>query len=227
MNRLVQLHSPHSGKPLPHARCWTSVVSIVPLKNNIDSSPGKPHISISCGQKGNSAPSDKFQLSDCSGARLSGALIHLLCRLAVGDTHLCPRVTSERGETKDHVGLQLSLQTLWPWCRHMYSHTWWAVSSGVVYVQPLGPTPTNPPTGGSSSEFCPNRWLGFRETGWHLGFIWFPAYPPLSHPYATFFNHCRMQAAQRCFEGRAPNLGGGAIIPCPHLTYKNFALCAK
>ena len=112
MNGLVQLHSPHSGKPLPHARCWTSVVSIVPLKNNTDSSPGKLHIFISCGQEGSRAPSDKFQLSDCSGARLSGALIHLLCRLAVGDAHLCPRGTSERGETKDHVGLQLPLQTL-------------------------------------------------------------------------------------------------------------------
>ena len=138
---LVQLHSPHSGKSLPHARCCTSVVSIVPLKNNTDSSPGKPHILISCGQEGNCAPSDEFQLTDCAGARLSGKLIHLLCRLPVRDAHLCPRMTSERRETKAHVGLQLPLQPLLPWSRRKRSHAWWAVNNGVVYVQLLGPPP--------------------------------------------------------------------------------------
>ena len=37
-------------------------------------------------------------------------------------------------------------------------------------------------------------------------------------------SHCRMQAAQRCFEGRTLNWGGGTIIPRPHLTYKTL-LC--
>lgn len=156
---LVQLHSPHSGKSLPHARCCTSVVSIVPLKNNTDSSPGKPHIFISsCGQEGNCAPSDGFQLTDCSGARLSGKLIHLLCRLPVRDAHLCPRMISERRETKDHVGLQLPLQPLLPWSRHKCSHAWWAVNNGVVYVQLLGPPP--PPLGALPLNSVPTGGFG-------------------------------------------------------------------
>lgn len=142
--------SPHSGKSLPYARCYTSVVSIVPLRNNTNFSLGKPHIFISCGQAGNRAPSDEFQLTDSSGACLSGKLIHLLCRLAGGDAHLCPRMTSEKAETKDHVGLQLPLQTLLQRSGHEHSHAWWADSSGVVYGQLLGT-----PTEGSSSEFCP------------------------------------------------------------------------
>lgn len=122
------------GNPY-HARCCASVTSIVLLKNNTDSLLDKPHILMSCGQEGNCAPSDKSQLTDCSGAHLSEKLIHLLCRLAVGDAHLCPRMTSEREETKDHAGLQLPLQTLPQWKGHKCSHAWWVVSRGVVYVQ--------------------------------------------------------------------------------------------
>lgn len=87
------------GNPYDARHC-TSVVSIVSLKNNTDSSLGKPHIFMRCGQEGDHAHSDKFQPTDSSGACLSEKLIHVLCRLAVGVAHLCPRMTSERGDKR-------------------------------------------------------------------------------------------------------------------------------
>lgn len=226
MNRLVQLHSPHSGKPLPHARCWTSVVSIVPLKNNTDSSPGKPHISISCGQRETVHLQTSFSCQTALGHVFQGRWFIFSVGWLWG-THTCVPGRLQREGRQKTTSVSSCL------CRHSdhgvdtSTATPGGQSAVGLFMFSSWDPPPQPPTGGSSPEFCPNLWLGLRETGWHLGFIWFPAYPPLSHPYATFFNHCRMQAAQRCFEDRAPNWGGGAIIPRPHLTYKNFALCAK
>jgi hypothetical protein len=158
----------HSGKAPPHARCCTSVVSIISLKNHTDSSLGKPHILINYGQGGRHTPSDEFQLTESSGHIFQGSWF-IFSAGWLGNAHLCPKMTSERWETKDDVGPQMSLQTLWQWGQHKCSHAWWAVSSGLVYVH-LPRTPT----GSSSSEFCLNRQLGLEKSN-----IWAWFDPPL------------------------------------------------
>lgn len=195
--------SPRQGNPYDARHC-TSVVSIVPLKNNTDSSLGKPHIFMRCGQEGDHAHSDKFQPTDGSGACLSEKLIHLLCRLAVGVAHLCPRMTSERGDNRPCWAPDASADTptvkgtqvqpclvgsqQWDcWCSTPGNLHWglflWVLSQ-------------------------PTAWI--REDWLTSGLDLIPTYPLLSRPHATFCNYCRMQAAPRCLDGAAPNRDGGA-----------------
>lgn len=60
------------------------MVNIVPLKNHKDSSVGKPHFLISCGQEGLLTPAEEFSPTDCPRACPLGELIHLASALWAG-----------------------------------------------------------------------------------------------------------------------------------------------